>query len=67
MLTSDRFIRAGNIVNEYIRQNELDGDVLEALQILKDGCYEAIQIPRMVRRRFVRGDRRDELSVQDQQ
>lgn len=67
MLTSEDFIRAGNIVNEFIADSLdiLDPEVLDAIQTLKDGCYEAIQIPRRVRGRFISRGGRNELQVRD--
>lgn len=65
MLTSDRFIWAGNIINAFAEDNDVAPEVLEAIQILKDGCYEAIQIPRRVRGRFISGER-DNVPLQNQ-
>lgn len=67
MLTSEDFIRAGNVVNGFIADSLdiLDPEVLDAIQVLKDGCYEALQIPRRVRGRFISGGNKDELQVRD--
>lgn len=65
MLTSDRFIWAGNIINAFAEDNAIDPEVLEAIQILKDGCYEAIQILRRVRGRFISGEK-DNVPLQNQ-
>ena len=67
MLTSEDFIRAGNVINGFIADSldVIDPEVLDAIQVLKDGCYEAIQIPRRVRRRFISGATDDELQMRD--
>lgn len=66
MLTSEDFIRAGNVMNAFVMDSVdiLEPEVLDAIQTLKDGCYEAIQIPRRVRGRFISGAK-DELQMRD--
>ena len=66
MLTSEDFIRAGNVMNAFVMDSVdiLEPEVLDAIQTLKDGCYEAIQIPRRVRGRFISGAK-DELPMRD--
>ena len=66
MLRREDFIRAGNIVNGYMAGCQLEPDVLEAIQTLKDGCVELIHIPMWIRKHYAAyGGDEDGISVQD--
>lgn len=71
MLRREDFIRAGNAVNDYIINgylagNQLEPEVLEAMQMLKDGCVELIHIPMWIRKHYAaREENEDGVSVQD--
>ena len=66
MLRREDFIRAGNIVNGYMAGSQLEPEVLEAIQTLKDGCAELIHIPMWIRKHYAAyGGDEDGISVQD--
>lgn len=71
MLRREDFIRAGNIVNDYIINgymagSQLEPEVLEAMQTLKDGCAELIHIPMWIRKHYAAlEDNEDGVSMQD--
>lgn len=71
MLRREDFIRAGNVVNDYIINgymagNQLEPEVLEAMQTLKDGCVELIHIPMWIRKHYAAlEDNEDGVSMQD--